>query len=102
MISLLTKNRFFYALSLFLMINITNLSAQCNITSQPNDAITCSGGNTSFSIVATGNITGYQWQVNTGSGFANISNNAVYSNVTTPTLKENNTEPWQKSTQIVI
>ncbi len=48
----------------------------------------CPGGNTAV----TSNITGasYQWQVNTGSGFANIANNANYTGATTLTLQLNN------------
>jgi murein DD-endopeptidase MepM/ murein hydrolase activator NlpD len=42
--------------------------------------------------VLTANITGasYQWQVNTGSGFVNIANNANYAGVTTAKLQLNN------------
>ncbi len=48
----------------------------------------CPGGTISF----TSNITGasYQWQVNTGAGFANISNNSTYAGATTVTLQLNN------------
>ena len=54
-------------------------------TSQPiNDAV-CAGGNASFSAGAS-NATGYHWQVNTGSGFANLANGGVYSGATTGTL----------------
>lgn len=45
----------------------------------------CSSANTTFSITATG-ATGYQWQVNTGSGFTDITNGAPYSGATTNTL----------------
>ncbi|SDV99783.1 Por secretion system C-terminal sorting domain-containing protein [Flavobacterium degerlachei] len=55
------------------------------ITSNPTNRSVCSGNNTTFSIAATG-ATSYQWQVNTGSGFANISNGGVYSNATTSSL----------------
>lgn len=56
------------------------------ITGQPANAVVCAGSNTSFTTSATGTGLGYQWQVNTGSGFSNLSNAGVYSNVTTPTL----------------
>lgn len=48
----------------------------------------CVGGVISY----TSNITGasYQWQVNTGGGFANITNNATYTGATTVTLQINN------------
>ena len=40
------------------------------ITTQPANQTTCVGSNATFTIASTGT---YQWQVNTGSGFANIS-----------------------------
>lgn len=54
-------------------------------TTQPVNAVICAGSDTSFRAVATGG-TGYRWQVNTGSGFTNITNNAIYSGATTNTL----------------
>ncbi len=55
------------------------------ISTQPSVSSVCTGGNTSFSVVAS-NATGYQWQVNFGAGFSNIANGGVYSNATTATL----------------
>ncbi|WP_175546229.1 T9SS type A sorting domain-containing protein [Epilithonimonas mollis] len=55
------------------------------ITSQPSASTICAGANTIFSATAS-NATAYQWQVNEGSGFTNISNNSVYSGATTATL----------------
>lgn len=55
------------------------------INPQPIPAAICLGKDTSFTIAAT-NSTGYQWQVNTGSGFNDITNNAIYSGATTVTL----------------
>ncbi|MGO4773830.1 hypothetical protein ACEN2I_19430, partial [Flavobacterium sp. W22_SRS_FK3] len=55
------------------------------VTSNPSSRSICSGSNTTFSITATG-ATAYQWQVDTGSGFANITNGAPYSGATTATL----------------
>jgi hypothetical protein len=40
------------------------------ITTQPANQTTCVGSNATFTVAATGT---YQWQVNTGAGFANIS-----------------------------
>ena len=53
----------------------------------PPTADPCVGGNISY----TSNITGasYQWQVNTGAGFTNISNNATYAGATLVTLQIN-------------
>ena len=55
------------------------------ITSQPSASTICAGANTTFTVAAS-NATGYQWQVNQGAGFTNISNNAQYSGTTTATL----------------
>ena len=61
-----------------------------NITSQPVSQTVCAGSNTNFSISVTGTNLSYQWQVNTGSGFINIANNATYSGATTVSLSVNN------------
>ena len=45
----------------------------------------CAGGNISFASSITG--TSYQWQVNTGSGFTNLSNNANYNGTGSATLQ---------------
>ncbi|GGD91556.1 S-layer homology domain-containing protein [Paenibacillus nasutitermitis] len=55
------------------------------ITSHPSDATVDEGGSTTFSVTAS-HATSYQWQVNTGLGFTNISDDAPYSGVTTTTL----------------
>ncbi|MFD2042628.1 hypothetical protein ACFSJW_24960, partial [Flavobacterium artemisiae] len=55
------------------------------ITVNPPNRTICNNGNTTFGVTAT-NATGYQWRVNTGSGFNNITNTAPYSNATTATL----------------
>ncbi|MDF2934572.1 MAG: C-terminal target protein, partial [Chryseobacterium sp.] len=55
------------------------------ITGNPPNRTLCSGGNTTFSISATG-ATSYQWYQNTGSGFTALTNTAPFSNVTTNTL----------------
>jgi hypothetical protein len=55
------------------------------ITSQPTNVEICNGATTSFSVTAN-LATSYQWQVNTGSGFSNITNGGVYSDATTNTL----------------
>ncbi len=58
-----------------------------SITTNPVAAITCNNYNTSFSTVAGGTAPlSYQWQVNTGAGFSNITNGGVYANATTATL----------------
>lgn len=56
------------------------------ITQSPAAAAVCAGGNTSFTVAASGAGLTYQWQVNTGSGYTNITNGGVYSGATTATL----------------
>ncbi|OXA70842.1 hypothetical protein B0A67_14570 [Flavobacterium aquidurense] len=55
------------------------------ITAHPSASTICAGANTTFSVTAS-NATGYQWQVDQGAGFSNISNGAPYSGATTATL----------------
>ncbi|WP_316813794.1 putative Ig domain-containing protein [Pedobacter heparinus] len=57
-----------------------------SITGQPSNSSVCSGVNTTFSITAAGTGISYQWQVNTGVSFNNITNGAPYSDATTSTL----------------
>lgn len=57
-----------------------------NISSHPSSATICTGSNQSFSVTATGTGITYQWQVNTGSGFTNLSDGGVYSGSATATL----------------
>lgn len=59
------------------------------ITSQPTNKIVCVGNSTSITAAAI-NDAGFQWQVNTGSGFTDLVNNATYSGATTNTLTINN------------
>lgn len=66
-------------------VGYITVNAAPSISSQPSNSVITEGNNTSFSVIAS-NATGYQWQVNTGSGFGNISNGGVYSNATTATL----------------
>lgn len=69
-------------------ITVTTSSSPCttpSFSSNPSNSTISAGGNTSFSVLAS-NATSYQWQVNTGSTWSNISNGGVYSNATTSTL----------------
>jgi gliding motility-associated-like protein len=56
-----------------------------SITQQPSNITLCNPGNTSFSIVAS-NAGGYQWQLNTGTGWINITDNTTYTGSLTNTL----------------
>jgi hypothetical protein len=55
------------------------------ITTQPADQIHCEGANAIFSVVATGPGLSYQWEMNTGSGFAPIAG-ATNSAFTEPSI----------------
>jgi hypothetical protein len=59
------------------------------ITANPPNRAICAGNNTTFPMSATG-ATAYQWQVNTGSGFTDITNGGVYSGATTTILTVTN------------
>ncbi|HKR05002.1 MAG TPA: hypothetical protein VJY62_10230 [Bacteroidia bacterium] len=67
---------------------LLNVGAAFSITSQPSNAVTCIGSNTSFTVATTAGATAYQWQVSTDGGltYSNLSNGAPYSNVTATTL----------------
>jgi hypothetical protein len=65
---------------------ILHVKSVPKITLQPLNAAVCAGGNTSFVVGATGTGVSYQWMINTGGGFAPLSNSASYTGVTTNTL----------------
>ncbi len=67
--------------------NSASLSVGANaaVTADPVSNTICEATNTTFTISATG-ATSYQWQVNTGTGFTNLTNTAPYSGVTAATL----------------
>ncbi|OWK73061.1 hypothetical protein CBW16_12555 [Flavobacteriaceae bacterium JJC] len=67
---------------------VLTVNAATAITTQPTASTVCAGANATFSAVA-GNATGYQWQVNQGSGFTDITNGGIYSGATTATLTIN-------------
>lgn len=53
--------------------------------------LSCPGTNTTLTSTLTGNNVIYEWQVNTGSGFDNITNDSLYSGVNTTVLSILNT-----------
>jgi len=57
-----------------------------NVSASPSASTICAGDNTSFVVAATGTGLTYQWQVDQGSGFGNVSNGAPYGGATTATL----------------
>ncbi len=56
------------------------------IVSQPINKVICEGGTTTFDIIGSGTSVTYQWQVNTGSGWANITPSSIYSGVNAASL----------------
>ncbi len=60
---------------------------EISIDSQPTDQLTCEGGNVAYAISASGanNLT-YQWQIDMGSGFENLMDDATYSGTNTTQL----------------
>lgn len=57
-----------------------------NIITQPQGKTVCVGNQTTLSVEADGSGLSYQWQVNSGSGFVNLTNSSHYANVYTPNL----------------
>lgn len=60
------------------------------ITTQPSNATVCTGIAGTFSLVATGGNLTYQWQVNAGSGWTNLSDAGIYYGTTTSVLRFSN------------
>lgn len=56
------------------------------INQSPSDASLCGSGDTSFTISAS-NASGFQWQVNQGSGWSDLAGNGIYSGVATNSLQ---------------
>lgn len=65
-------------------LRITTQPAAANVTAPAAASFTVAGESTPNVAIS------YQWQANTGSGYANLSNGGVYSNVTTATLSISN------------
>jgi hypothetical protein len=57
-----------------------------SISSNPSSVNVCPGAATFFKISATGTGITYQWQVDQGLGFKNLSNASIYSGVTTDSM----------------
>ncbi len=62
---------------------------QAALTSQPSNVEECEYADVTYSINATGYNLEYQWQVNSGSGWTNLSNGGAYANVSNSTLNIN-------------
>lgn len=72
-----------YAVSI---LRNTSVCVAVNINTQPNDSIACRGADVAFSITGS-HISSYQWEVNDGTGWTNVINNAMYSGANTGTLQ---------------
>ena len=57
-----------------------------SVTTQPTNRTICQGSNTTFTVLGAGTAITYQWQVNDGTGWVDLTNTAPYSGVTTTTL----------------
>lgn len=66
-----------------------NWGAALTIDKEPQSITVCSGQNTNFSIQSS-NYTSLQWQVNSGSGWTDITNNGSYSGANADTLSITN------------
>lgn len=60
------------------------------ISSQPQASAVCEFGSTSFSVTAGGTNPTFQWQVDQGEGFFNLTNDGNYAGATTATLTVSN------------
>lgn len=72
------------------LVNSDTTSLKINqlpdIITHPTGQTVCVGNQTTLSVAADGSGLSYQWQVNTGSSFTNLTNNSNYANVNTPNL----------------
>jgi gliding motility-associated-like protein len=72
------------------LCNLTNTMTlgAAQITLQPAFAngVACVGQSSNLHVEVSGNNLSYQWQINTGSGFVDITDNGVYTGSTTSTL----------------
>jgi hypothetical protein len=77
--------------SLITLVNNVIYGGNCSFTiSGTTNISTCTGTNAIFTVSTTGSSPLYQWEVNTGSGWSDLLNNAVYSGVNTTTLTVSN------------
>ena len=63
------------------------------VLQDPGSFTYCSTGSNYFTVVVSGSGLGYQWEVNTGSGFVSVADDGVYSGATTATLVLSNAPP---------
>ena len=66
--------------------NVTLVCPSLSVSGDPANTAVCTGSNATFSASGGGIALTYQWQENTGSSWANVSNGGIYSGATTSTL----------------
>lgn len=71
------------------VFQVGEIASQPAIVQQPSSQAVCMNANAVFTVVAT-QATGYQWQVNTGSGWTNLGYNNTYFGANTAQLTINN------------
>lgn len=71
----------------------TVTSGSVSITSHPVNKAVCAFLSSNFSVAISGTASSYQWQVNDGSGFTNLSNSSTYAGTSSSTLVIINTNP---------
>ena len=66
----------------------TTACTAATVSTNPSNQSVCANGNAAFSVVASGSVASYQWQLSTDGGatWNNVNNGGVYSNATTATL----------------
>lgn len=64
----------------------TSACSSPSIISNPINTSSCTSLSAGFSVSTSGTVTGYQWQVNDGSGFVNIVNGPIYVNYNSTAL----------------
>ncbi len=69
---------------------IVTVHPLATITTQPQNRTICESNNTTFTITAAGPGLTYRWQVDQGSGWVDLNNNATYNGVTTSSLAVSN------------
>jgi hypothetical protein len=74
---------------------VLTVNSSVTVTGNPSNSTICEGTGTSFSASASGTGLNYQWEVSTDGGatWSNVTNSAVYSGATTPTLTLTNVPP---------
>ena len=70
------------------LVNLVIYGGTCSYTiSNISNVSSCSGANATFSVTTSGSSPLYKWQINTiGSGWVDLTNDALYSGVSTATL----------------